>query len=199
MRMELAAALLHSAFKGAGPVTNDAVRSQKTVNSREDAVFFELYDEETAGWRPPCVGAQARVQRHTVEQIIDTALGLPKLDVPVPLMVEQTAEVLHFFDAFSPSAEQVTDVPKIILEEIPMPWFASRRWWSSWWKCRQSRRPLALQSLPFFVNSDQAVGRVYLRMAAPPAQAGIEILGAVPAPKIHGQIAAVAVDTWASL
>ena len=63
---------------------------------------------------------QARVQRHTVEQIIDTALGLPKLDVLVPLMVEQTAEVLHFFDTFSPVAEQVIDVPKIILEKIPM-------------------------------------------------------------------------------
>ena len=56
---------------------------------------------------------QARVQRHTVEQIIDTALGLPKLGVPVPLMVE----ILHFFDKFSPVAEQVIDVPKIILEE----------------------------------------------------------------------------------
>ena len=45
-------------------------------------MFFELYDEDTAGWRPPCLGEppvpQARVQRHTVEQIIDTALGLPK-------------------------------------------------------------------------------------------------------------------------
>ena len=53
VRMELAAALHHSAFKGAGPETNDALRSQRTVNSREEAVFFELYDEDTAGKRPP--------------------------------------------------------------------------------------------------------------------------------------------------
>ena len=52
VRMELAAALHHSAFKGAVPETNDALRSQKTVNSREDMVYFELYDEDTAGWRP---------------------------------------------------------------------------------------------------------------------------------------------------
>ena len=55
-----------------------------------------------------------------VEQINDTALGLPILDVPVPLMVEQPAEVLHFFDTFSPVAEQVINVPKIVLEDIPM-------------------------------------------------------------------------------
>ena len=56
MRMELAAALHHSAYKGAVPETKDGLRSQKTVNSREDAVFFELYDEDTAGWRPPSLG-----------------------------------------------------------------------------------------------------------------------------------------------
>ena len=56
VRMELAAALHHSASKSAGPESNDASRSQKTVNSREVAVFFKLYDEDTAGWRPPCLG-----------------------------------------------------------------------------------------------------------------------------------------------
>ena len=48
VRMELAAALHHSAFKSAGPETNDTLRRQKTVNSKEEAVFFELYDEDTA-------------------------------------------------------------------------------------------------------------------------------------------------------
>ena len=33
----------------AGPETHDAPRSQKTVNSREEAVYFDLYDEDTAG------------------------------------------------------------------------------------------------------------------------------------------------------
>ena len=49
VRMELAAALHHCAYKGAGLETNDALRSQTTVNSRKDAVFFELYDEDPAG------------------------------------------------------------------------------------------------------------------------------------------------------
>ena len=49
VRMELAAATHCSAYKGAGAQTSDASRSQKTVNSREVAVFFELYDEDTAG------------------------------------------------------------------------------------------------------------------------------------------------------
>ena len=47
MRMELAAALHHFAFKSVGPETNDALRSQKTVNSKKEAVFFELHEEDT--------------------------------------------------------------------------------------------------------------------------------------------------------
>ena len=34
-------ALHHSAYKSAGPETQDALQSKKTVNSREDAVYFE--------------------------------------------------------------------------------------------------------------------------------------------------------------
>ena len=49
VRMELAAALHHSSFLGAGPETYDASRSQMTANSREDSVFFDLYDEDTEG------------------------------------------------------------------------------------------------------------------------------------------------------
>ena len=79
--MELAAALHHSAYKGAGPETNDALRSQKTVNSREEAVFFELCDEDTAKWRPP----QARVQRHTSEQMIESFVPVPILDLDAPV------------------------------------------------------------------------------------------------------------------
>ena len=50
VRMGLAAALHHS--RDVGPGKNDGLRAQKTVNSREDAVFFELFDEDTAGVRP---------------------------------------------------------------------------------------------------------------------------------------------------
>ena len=41
------------------------------------------------------------------------------LDAPVPLMVGQLPDILHFFDALLPVAEQATDVPKIFLEDIP--------------------------------------------------------------------------------
>ena len=51
-------------------------------------------------------------------QIVDTAPALPILDVPVPLMAELLVGVLHFFDTLCPVAEQVIDVPKIILEDI---------------------------------------------------------------------------------
>ena len=52
VRMELTAALHHSAHMGAGPETYAASRSQMEVNSGEDAVFFDLYDQHVAGWRP---------------------------------------------------------------------------------------------------------------------------------------------------
>ena len=64
-------------------------------------------------------GPQERVQRHTVGQIVDSTPGLPTLDVPVPLMVEQLVNVLQFFDALSLLLPEVIDVPKIIIECIP--------------------------------------------------------------------------------
>ena len=121
VRMELAAALHHSANKSAGPETNDALRSQKTVNSREEAVFFELFDEDTAGWRPPYLGEppvpQTRVQRHTAEQMIESFVSVPilDLDAPVPQVVEQLVGVLKIFD--KSLAEQVVEAPKITLQD----------------------------------------------------------------------------------
>ena len=82
VRMELAAAPFRSSYKSAGPETHDALRSQKTVNSREDAVCFELFDEYTAGVRPYRlyeVSARHKVQRHTVDQIFYVVFWLPTL------------------------------------------------------------------------------------------------------------------------
>ena len=67
---------------------------------------------EVAGW-------QSRVSRHTVDQIVDAVPGLPTLDGPVPILVEQQVYVLQLFDAFIPVAEQDIDVPKIFIERIP--------------------------------------------------------------------------------
>ena len=105
-----------------GHEEHDALRRQKPPPPR---AFFRLYDEEDAEWeaRPGSVTdprPQERVQRHTVERIIETFVPVPMLDVPVPLMVEQLVDVLQFFDTFLPVvAEQVIDVPKIIFEDIP--------------------------------------------------------------------------------
>ena len=114
VRMELAAALHHSSFRSAGPETYDAPRSQMTANSREDSVYFDLYDEYTEGARPDrLVGVrpQERDQRHTVEHIVDTVLFAPSLDVPVPQMENQLVEVCRQLDVRIP--EQVIEVPKI--------------------------------------------------------------------------------------
>ena len=85
--------------------------------------LFDLsFDEEPGGSRPDRLAGvrpQERVQRHTVEQIVDAVPGLRTLDTPVPLVVEQLVDVLQFFDALLHVAEQVIDVPKIILEDIP--------------------------------------------------------------------------------
>ena len=69
--------------------------------------------DRLAGVRPQ------RVQQHPVDQVVDTAPALPTLDVPVPLLGEQLVEVLSFLNALCPVAEQVIDVPKISLEDIP--------------------------------------------------------------------------------
>ena len=114
VRMELAAALHHSSFRGAGPETYDAPRSQMTANSREDSVYFDLFDEDTEGARPDrLVGVrpQERDQRRTVVQIVDTTLIVPSLDVPVPQMDNQLVEVCRQLDVRIP--EQVIEVPKI--------------------------------------------------------------------------------------
>ena len=100
VRMELTAALHHSAFKGAGPETHDAPRSQKTVNSKREAELFSLFEEELGGTRPDRlsdVRPQERVQRHTVKHLTDLVRSASKVqvfDAPAPLVVEQLADVL---------------------------------------------------------------------------------------------------------
>ena len=80
----------------------------------EDVPATGSRPDRLAGVRP-----QERVQQHFVDQFVDAASALPILDVPVPLMGEQVVVVLHFFDALIPVAEQVIEVPKIIIERIP--------------------------------------------------------------------------------
>ena len=139
--MALSAAAHHSYDKVAAGVKYDGLRAQTTDRAGEaahqaprrqrpraagEAVFFELFDEDTAGLRPgvPCEPRpQERVQRHTMEHIVDYVCSAPTvqiLDAPVPQMVEQLPDVLRFFDRLMTVPEQVIEVPKIISEDVPM-------------------------------------------------------------------------------
>ena len=117
--------------------THDALRGQNTARTREatyytskssvagDTAFFSLFDEEDAVWstRPTRLvepqGPQERVQRHTSEQMIESFVPVPVLDLdaPVPQMVDQLMDVLKFLDTAIP--EQVIAVPKILQDAIP--------------------------------------------------------------------------------
>ena len=79
-----------------------------------DTEFFSLYEEELGGTRPDRlyeVRPQERVQRRTVEQIVDNTLFVPTLDVPAPQMENQLVEVCRLLDILK--HEQAIEVPKI--------------------------------------------------------------------------------------
>ena len=83
---------------------------------REQHFGLRAQNRPLPGTRPvlPQVGAQ----RHAVDQIVGVP-GLPTLDAPVPLMVEQLVDVLQLLDALIPVPEQVIDVPNFFVERIP--------------------------------------------------------------------------------
>ena len=126
--MALAAATHHSAQRGewrdlrvaprgqrtaSAEATNYALRSQ-TTSVAGDTEFFSLYEEELGGTRPDrlyVVRPQGRVQRHTVEQIVDSPPVVPSLDVPVPQRENQLVEACRHLDL--PIPEQAIEVPKI--------------------------------------------------------------------------------------
>ena len=89
--------------------------------------YYELSDEEVVparGSRPPCLGEprgpQERDQPRTVEQFAVYAPMVQILDAPVPQLVEQLPDILHFFDTLTPVPEQVIEVPKIVLDGVPV-------------------------------------------------------------------------------
>ena len=104
--------------------------------------LFSL-EEEPGGARwdrmPSLSGPQERVQRRTVQQIVDHVPLLPTLDDPAPQLVEHFPDILHFLRALSPILSRLSKCPR------SCPWtslcelrFASRSWWNSWLKCRRS-------------------------------------------------------------
>ena len=67
----------------AGEAANKAPRRQKS-KAAEEAVFFELFDEDTAGLRPGVLvepRPQERVQRHTMEHLVDYVCSAPTVQI----------------------------------------------------------------------------------------------------------------------
>ena len=101
VRMELAAALHHSAQRVEVPreveeyATHVGPRAQKTP---------------PPGMRPASLaepqGAQERVQRRTMEHVVDFVPVVPLLDVPVPQMVDQLVDILKIIAKLSPAVDE---------------------------------------------------------------------------------------------
>ena len=106
----------------AGEAAHRAPRRQRTRAAGE-AMFFELFDEDTAGVRPEVLAEprpRERVQRHTMERLVDFVCCAPMvqiLDAPMPQLVEQLPDVLRCFDRLTTVPEQVIEVPKILPED----------------------------------------------------------------------------------
>ena len=94
-------------------------------------------------------GPQERVQRRTVQQIVDFAPSLPTLDDSAPQMVEQLRNILSFFRALSPDPGVVIEVPQILPEDVSMRTAVRvRNWRNSWENCHRSCLSLRLQGNP---------------------------------------------------
>ena len=96
--MALAAAQHHSAPKSAGPVSHNVLRNQNTA--REGTEFYAMSEDSDVmgGGRPPSlveVRPQERVQRHTMEHIVDFVCCASLVQIlDAPLVVEQLVDVL---------------------------------------------------------------------------------------------------------
>ena len=120
--MALASALHFSADKTTRAQYN-APRGQKNAGTE----YYELSDEDVVSARssrPPCLGEPRGAPDgdllRTVEQVAVYAPMVQILDAPVPQLVEQLPDVLRFFDLLLPVPEQVIEVPKILLDDVPV-------------------------------------------------------------------------------
>ena len=116
--MAVAAALHHSAQRGAGPATYSAPRGQTTATEGE----VREPNNAPRSQKPPLPGEhpgvlkEPEVQGAMVVQHSGIFELVQALDVPVLQMVEQPVEVDSFFRNFVPAvAEQVIEVPKLAL------------------------------------------------------------------------------------
>ena len=96
--------------------------------------FFPMSDDEggelSAGLRPAPLWEplpEERIQRHTSEQMIESFVPVPMLDLdaPVPQTVDSVGEVLKILDKLVPDVEQVIDMPMIYPEDFRVRTFRS--------------------------------------------------------------------------
>ena len=118
--MALAEANHHTAPRGQKTARAEATNDTSKERVAGDAVYFELFDEDTAGLRPGPVldpRPQERVPQHTVEHEDAICPFVQILDAPVPQLGEQ---LVHFFRSLDTQlpVEQVIDVPKISDDSI---------------------------------------------------------------------------------
>ena len=118
VKMAVAAALHHSAQRGAGPATYSAPRRQTTATEGE----VREPNNAPRSQKPPLPGEHPGVLKEPeVQGRIGQHSGIgfelvQALDVPVLQMVEQPVEVDSFFRNFVPAvAEQVIEVPVLAL------------------------------------------------------------------------------------
>ena len=117
--------------------------------------LFELFHEELGGARPDRLAGvrpQERVQRHTVEHVVETFVSVPVLRAPVPLMFEQLVDVLALLEKQEREEEAGMDrIEDLILEGAPVSaahratW---RRWASGAKRKRKKRRKKSFQRPP---------------------------------------------------
>ena len=158
---------------------------------------LDVEDVPAAGLRPGVLAEprpQERVQRDTVEHIVDLVRVAPMvqiLDAPVPQIVEQLPDILRFFDTLIPDPEQVTEVPKILPEDVPHAHRGARYAAGESW-LRFCRRCCPNPWVEDSSGANRAVRRhsslwrwwraagevlvVLARGGTPPGQGGIEIL-----------------------
>ena len=55
-----------------------------------------------------------------MQQIVDAVPLVPFLDDPAPQMVDQLQDIMRFFDTLLPVPQQVIEVPKILLDDVPV-------------------------------------------------------------------------------
>ena len=99
---------------------------QKTARAGGEArVVLHGHDPEAPlPQGSPCLGEprgpQDQDQLRTMEQAAACAPMVQILDIPVPQLVDQLADVMRFFDTLQPVPEQAIEVPKILLDDVPV-------------------------------------------------------------------------------